>query len=184
MPPPLRGTTGGTLPLYVDVRGLTTRRMHATSGTAFEITFDFVDQLLVIATSRGKVEAFELVDGLSVAEFDEKLPIGHYADWVSTSPFARRHTVCRLPHRFRRTGSTPPTTGMPRRASGASRLDRRRVEEFAGWYCGRRVRCTLARARSRRYPLQRKARVADAERNPDQPRGVLPRGDLVRILGR
>ena len=33
-------------PLYVDVRGLTTRRMHASSGTAFEIRFDFVDHRL------------------------------------------------------------------------------------------------------------------------------------------
>ena len=59
--------------LYVDVRGLTTRRMHAPGGVAFEIDFDFVDHRLVISTNRGEVESFELVDGLSVAEFDEKL---------------------------------------------------------------------------------------------------------------
>ncbi len=59
--------------LYVGVRGLTTRRLHAASGAAFEIVFDFIDHRLVVSTSRGEVDSFELVDGLSVAEFDEKL---------------------------------------------------------------------------------------------------------------
>jgi hypothetical protein len=58
--------------LYVDVRGLTTRRMHA-GGTTFQIDFDFVDHRLVVRTARGDVESFELFDGLSVADFDEKL---------------------------------------------------------------------------------------------------------------
>src|SRR5262245_13529978 len=57
------------VPLYLDVRGLTTRRMHQ-SGVSFEIVFDFVDHRLVVATNRGDVESFELRDGLSVAEFD------------------------------------------------------------------------------------------------------------------
>src|SRR5438034_9545459 len=60
-------------PLYVDVRGLTTPRMHSGSGGSFEIRFDFVDHRLVIAASNGATESFELVDGLSVAAFDEKL---------------------------------------------------------------------------------------------------------------
>jgi hypothetical protein len=59
--------------LYVDVRGLTTRRMHASSGVAFQIDFDFVDHRLVVSTDRGAVESFALSDGLSVAAFDEKL---------------------------------------------------------------------------------------------------------------
>jgi hypothetical protein len=61
------------VPLYVDVRGLTTRRLQASDGTSFEIDFDFVDHRLVAQTNGGAVESFELVDGLSVAEFDEKL---------------------------------------------------------------------------------------------------------------
>ena len=61
------------VPLYVDVRGLTTRRMHARGGVAFEIDFDFVEHRLVVKTNRGEVESFELADGLSVAAFDEKL---------------------------------------------------------------------------------------------------------------
>jgi hypothetical protein len=60
-------------PLYLDVRGLTTRRMHAGNGTTFEIVFDFVDHRLVTETNDGAVESFDLVDGLSVAEFDENV---------------------------------------------------------------------------------------------------------------
>ena len=61
------------VPLYLDVRGLTTRRMHADAGVTFEIRFDFIDHSLVAATNRGAVESFDLFDGLSVAEFDARL---------------------------------------------------------------------------------------------------------------
>src|SRR5207247_758522 len=61
------------VPLYVDTRGLSTRRIHGASGVAFEIRFDFVDHRLVVATSDGQVESFALADGLSVAGFDRKL---------------------------------------------------------------------------------------------------------------
>src|SRR5439155_688358 len=40
------------VPLYVDVRGLTTRRLHA-SGLTFQIDFDFVEHNLVVKTSGG-----------------------------------------------------------------------------------------------------------------------------------
>jgi hypothetical protein len=58
--------------LYVDVRGLTTRRLHA-GGTTFQIDLDLVDHALVVRTSTGEVESFPLLDGLSVAAFDEQL---------------------------------------------------------------------------------------------------------------
>jgi hypothetical protein len=61
------------VPLYLDVRGLTTRRLHATGGATFQIDFDFIDHRLVVRTDRGEVEGFELVDGLSVAAFDREL---------------------------------------------------------------------------------------------------------------
>src|SRR5947209_8428569 len=61
------------VPLYVDVRGLTTRRMHAANGTAFEIDFDFIEHRLAVRTDSGAVESFALVDGLSVAAFDGEL---------------------------------------------------------------------------------------------------------------
>jgi hypothetical protein len=60
------------VPLYVDVRGLTTRRMHH-AGTTFQIDFDFVDHLLGVRTMDGGNESFALADGLSVAEFDANL---------------------------------------------------------------------------------------------------------------
>jgi uncharacterized protein DUF5996 len=60
------------VPLYVDVRGLTTRRMHH-DGRTFQIDFDFVDHALVVRTPRETVQAFELRDGLRVADFDTRL---------------------------------------------------------------------------------------------------------------
>jgi hypothetical protein len=125
------------VPLYVDVRGLTTRRLHATSGVAFEIDFDFVDHRLVVTSNRGKIASFELVDGLSVAEFDEKLharlaalgidvtiretPFGlttttpFPSDWVHAS--YDRDAVVHFWHILEWTDEV--------------------LEEFAGWYCGK-----------------------------------------------
>ena len=58
--------------LYVDSRGLTTRRMHHR-GTTFEVRFDFVDHALVVATADGRRGGFPLRDGLAVADFDREL---------------------------------------------------------------------------------------------------------------
>ena len=60
-------------PLYVDVRGLTTRRMHTAAGDLFEIHFNFIEHALVVMTGRGEVGSFPLTDGLSVAQFDAQL---------------------------------------------------------------------------------------------------------------
>jgi hypothetical protein len=60
------------VPLYVDVRGLTTRRLHHDE-TTFEIAFDLVDHALVVRTSDGRTRSFALADGVSVAEFDRRL---------------------------------------------------------------------------------------------------------------
>jgi len=60
------------VPLYVDVRGLTTRRLHHRD-TTFEITLDFLDHALVIRTGDGRTRSFELGTGLPVAEFDARL---------------------------------------------------------------------------------------------------------------
>jgi hypothetical protein len=125
------------VPLYVDVRGLTTRRMHAKGGVAFEIDFDFVDHRLVVATNQGEMESFELVDGLSVAEFDEKLHATLAALDIDVG-------IREQPYRL------PVTTPFPEDRDHAS-YDRAAVErfwhilewsdgvleEFAGWYCGK-----------------------------------------------
>jgi hypothetical protein len=60
------------VPLYVDVRGLTTRRLHH-HGVTFDISFDFVDHELVVRTADGRTRSFALVDGLSVGAFDAQL---------------------------------------------------------------------------------------------------------------
>ena len=58
--------------LYVDVRGLTTRRLHHRD-TTFEIRLDFVEHALIIQTADGRNRSFELGDGLPIADFDARL---------------------------------------------------------------------------------------------------------------
>ena len=58
--------------LYVDVRGLTTRRLHHRD-TTFEIRLDFLEHALLVQTGDGRNRSFELGDGLSVADFDARL---------------------------------------------------------------------------------------------------------------
>jgi Family of unknown function (DUF5996) len=125
------------VPLYVDVRGLTTRRLHSPGGVTFEIAFDFVDHRLVISTSGGAIESFELVDGLSVAEFDQRL---HATLARLGVDVAIRETPFGL----------PTTTPFPDDLEHAS-YDRDAVvrfwhildwsdtvfERFAGWFCGK-----------------------------------------------
>lgn len=60
------------VPMYVDVRGLTTGRMRY-DGVAFSIDFDLVDHLLVLHAEGGRREELALRDGLSVARFYETL---------------------------------------------------------------------------------------------------------------
>jgi hypothetical protein len=60
------------VPLYVDVRGLTTRRLHH-AGTTFDIAFDLVSHALRVRTADGRAAGFDLQEGLDVAEFDRRL---------------------------------------------------------------------------------------------------------------
>jgi hypothetical protein len=60
------------VPLYVDVRGLTTGPLHH-GDTTFDIAFDLVDHELVVRTSGGNSRVFELEEGRSVADFDARL---------------------------------------------------------------------------------------------------------------
>ena len=57
--------------LYLSTRGMTTRPIP-TENIVFEIEFDFIDHLLVVKTSEGRVESFSL-ENLSVSEFYNKL---------------------------------------------------------------------------------------------------------------
>jgi len=111
--------------------------MHAKTGIAFEIDFDFIDHRLVITTNRGAVASFELVDDLSVAEFDEKLH-------ARLAGLGIEVTIRETPF------GLPTTTPFPADKQHAS-YDRDAVErfwrilewtdevleEFAGWYCGK-----------------------------------------------
>ena len=125
------------VPLYVDVRGLTTRRLHGANGVGFEIDFDFIDHRLLVETDRGVEDGFDLVDGLSVAQFDERLHSLLRQQGVDVaireSPFG-----------------VPMTTPFPADREHAS-YDREAVErfwrilewteevfeEFSGWFCGK-----------------------------------------------
>jgi len=123
-------------PLYVDVRGLTTRRMHA-NGVSFEIAFDFIDHRLVIAANGGRVESFKLANGLSVAAFDEKL---HAALGRIGVEVAIRETPYGVPL------TTPFPDDREHAAYERDAVERfwrildwtdEVFEEFAGWYCGK-----------------------------------------------
>src|SRR5256886_8410328 len=59
-------------PLYLDVRGLTTRRLHHR-GTTFAVNIDFVDHAVLVRTADGRDRSFELGHGMPVADFDARL---------------------------------------------------------------------------------------------------------------
>jgi uncharacterized protein DUF5996 len=124
------------VPLYVDVRGLTTRRLHQ-DGTTFQIDFDFVDHALVVRTSDGRGHAFELADGVPVADFDIRL---HEAlSELGVDVEIREHPF-----------GLPITTPFPEDREHAS-WDRDAIEryssildwsdsvfeEFSGWFSGK-----------------------------------------------
>jgi hypothetical protein len=123
--------------LYVDVRGLTTRRLHAKNGVTFEIAFDFVEHRLVVETNLGARESFALVDGLSVSAFDEQLH-------ATLARLGVDVAIRESPY------GVPMTTPFPDDREHAS-YDHDFVErfwhildwtdgvfeEFSGWYCGK-----------------------------------------------
>jgi len=124
------------VPLYVTVRGLTTRRMRH-NGVSFEIDFDFLDHQLIVRTDRGARERLLLVDGLSVAAFSREL-------FALLATRGIRPEIRALPF------GVPMTTPFRDDEEHAS-YDAAMVErfwrvlsfadwvfnEFAGWYCGK-----------------------------------------------
>src|SRR3954452_9834044 len=124
------------VPLYVDVRGLTTRRLHHRD-TTFDIGLDLVDPALVVRTADGRTDGFALHDGLDVAEFDRRL---HAAlDGLAVDVEIRE-----LPF------GVPMTTPFPsdhehgawereyvERFGAALDWSDRMFEEFSGWFKGK-----------------------------------------------
>ena len=124
------------VPLYVDVRGLTTRRLHH-GDTTFEITLDFVDHALVIRTADGPTRSFELGAGLPVADFDALLH-------ASLADLGLDISIREQPF------GVPMTTPFPQDHEHAS-WDRNAIqrfgrvldwsdsvfEEFSGWFNGK-----------------------------------------------
>jgi hypothetical protein len=124
------------VPLYLDVRGLTTRRLHH-GQTSFQIDFDFVDHRLVVQTNGGQQGSFRLHDGLSVAGFDRQLH--RLLERLGVDVAIREDPY-----------GVPMTTPFPADTTHAAYdpVYVRRfftvldwvdsvLEEFAGWYCGK-----------------------------------------------
>jgi hypothetical protein len=124
------------VPLYVDVRGLTTRRLHH-KHTTFEIAIDFVDHAVIVRTADGRTGAFGLGGGLPVADFDARVhtllgELGIDVE-IKEEPFG-----------------VPMTTPFPHDLEHAS-WDREAIarfgrildwsdsvfEEFSGWFSGK-----------------------------------------------
>jgi hypothetical protein len=107
------------------------------AGTTFQIDFDFVDHALVVRSADGRTESFGLLDGLAVAEFDERL---HRA----LASLGADVTILEQPY------GVPMTTPFPEDHEHAA-WDRDHVErfwrvlnwtdavleEFSGWFKGK-----------------------------------------------
>jgi hypothetical protein len=124
------------VPFYVDVRGLTTRRMHRGDAT-FDIAFDFVDHALVVRTADGRTESFSLHDGLSVSEFDARL---HTALADMGVDVAIREEPYGVPM------TTPFREDEEHASWDRDYIERfgrvldwsdSVLEEFSGWFCGK-----------------------------------------------
>ncbi len=124
-------------PLYLDVRGLTTRRLHAPSGDTFQIDFDFLDHRLVVRTNGGAVESFALEDGLSVADFDERLHAtlaGLGIDVaIREQPFGLSTTTAFPADREHSAYDGEAVERFWRVLEWSDLV----FEEFSGWYCGK-----------------------------------------------
>ena len=172
-------------PLYVDTRGLTTRRLRSESGD-FDVSFDFVAHELVVRTSRGELNSFPLADGLSVAAFYESFVALLAGLGIAVEIKAEPYGV-------------PVVTPFAEDSEHAS-YDREAVErfwralrwidwtlqEFAGWFCGKTSPVHLFW-----HGLDLAVTRFSGERAPELPtrrprlaRGLLARGHQLRLLAR
>jgi hypothetical protein len=128
-------------PLYVDTRGLTTRRLRS-NDIDFDVSFDLVDHALVVRTSRGDVDFFPLRHGLSVADFYERFMtiLAERGSGPRSSPgptrFGPRPRSRRTP--ATRAMTVKPSLGSGRRCGGSTGRCRSSPAGFAA----RRAPCT------------------------------------------
>jgi hypothetical protein len=123
--------------LFLDARGLTTRAMRAPNGVVFQLDFDFVDHRLFVRTSDGAVESFELVDGLSVAAFDDALfamlrDLGIEVS-IRSEPYGIATTTPFAEDTAHASYDRECAASFWRILSWTSDV----FEEFAGWYLGK-----------------------------------------------
>jgi len=124
------------VPLYLDVRGLTTGPMRH-DGVVFDLSFDFINHRLVLRTDAGAVKWLDLYDGLSVAEFDERVHalLGGQGVRVAIreEPFGVP-TTTPFPADREHTAYDPVAAERYWRAlQWAGGV----LDEFAGWFCGK-----------------------------------------------
>jgi hypothetical protein len=123
-------------PLYVDTRGLTTRRLRS-GDLDFDISFDFVAHELVVRTSRGEVDAFAVGEGLSVAGFYERLFTllrGRGIEVrINAEPFGVPVTT---PFAEDTEHDSYDREAVERYWAALRWIDWT-LEEFAGWFCGK-----------------------------------------------
>jgi Family of unknown function (DUF5996) len=123
-------------PLYVDTRGLTTRRLRSDS-VDFDVSFDFVAHELVVRTSRGQVESLPLADGLSVAAFYERFfallaGLGIEME-IKAEPFGVPMTT---PFAEDTEHESYDRESVERYGRALRWIDRT-LQEFGGWFCGK-----------------------------------------------
>jgi hypothetical protein len=122
------------VPLYLDVHGLTTRLLHSAHRTPFEIRFDFAAHRLVVETPTEE-RSFDLVDGLSVADFDAQLhgALGELDVRILESPYRLPTTTPFPEDREHNSYDRDAVARFWRVLDWSADV----LEEFSGWYCGK-----------------------------------------------
>jgi Family of unknown function (DUF5996) len=131
---------------YVDARGLTRRRLHA-SGVSFEIDFDFLEHRLAISTSGARPSRSSLsTDSPSPGSTKGAATLA----WLGVD-VAIRETPFGVPMR------TPFPEDRKHASYHSDAVERcwrildwtdEVFEQFAGWFSGRRARCISSGTRS------------------------------------
>lgn len=124
------------VPLYVDVDGLSTRRLHR-DGVTFRIDLDLRTDALRVRTGDGREESFALHDGLAVADFDRQLHVALGRLGVDVEILEKPYGVPM---------TTPFAQDTEHASYDAEYVHRYRqvldwvdgvLEEFAGWFSGK-----------------------------------------------